>query len=604
MNETNEALPSGLILLSQPEQLRITPKDMSDALPEAYKGLPRRDVDLDMAETARQAIQSRDWSTAQRTLEEKFRAELAPLLKRHSDYRVVYFGSSSIPLTVLLGFHLETWQQVEVIPHHHALRKWSWVSESSKPPFGLKQVKLPDFNDRTPGEAVIRVSTSHLVNTQATRRVVPDALVEIDIELEHPAEDAFSRLEEMQEVARAFREALDVIGDRFENIRRVHLFASVQPGMALLLGAQISQTMHPSVQTYQYARNKEDEPYHLPAILVNGPVVPEPLPLTEEEAARAQKDREQLARDVERMQSLASQPQPASTGNWLTDLLGRRDGHPDFSTHWLHLPALRQTPVSNTVDVETRRVEESFRLDASIEAWQVDDHWLARLAKRLPEEAKRQRALRMLVLHELAHRGPQALTSRSSREIGRFPKVVEEIDYHADVWGMLHEYALTRTLSAKEVADPRKFFMGLVEVATETMWAFNDGGPPLREIQIRRLNRYLIWYWQYLLLERGAGHGRETTLDFVLSLLAQRPIIELAGPPVIPRDERVFFELDSARVRDPELGIYHAGQLYRHGSRSDFSIQQLLQGVLERNGKKILEVLRSAFEMTVRSTPF
>jgi hypothetical protein len=202
------------------------------------------------------------------------------------------------------------------------------------------------------------------------------------------------------------------------------------------------------------------------------------------------------------------------------------------------------------------------------------------------------------VLHELAHRGRQALTRTSSVEIGRFPKVLEEIDYHADVWAMLHEYALTEGRSPTAVADPPRFFMELIRIATETMWVFDDEGPPLRELQIRRLNRYLIWYWQYLHLEHAAECGG--TLDTVLSVLAQRPIIELAGPTVLTRNERVFFELDTARVKAPELALYHEGGLYRHGSRPDFRLEELLDGARTRHGKKMRDVLRGAFGQMVR----
>ncbi|WP_257450032.1 SAVED domain-containing protein [Archangium lipolyticum] len=601
MIEPNDMPPSGLILLSQPAQLGITPRDMAGALPESYKALPRLDVELDMTELASHALRSRDWGEAQRALEDLFRAKLAPIREKHPDYRLVYFGSSPIPLAIYLGSLISTWQQVEVIPHHHVRRAWGWFPEPGRPPARLARVHLPEHWERSSGDAVIRVSTSHRVDRHMTERVIPQPLVEIDIALESPAEDAFTRMEQMQEVAHAFREALDIIGTRFPGIQCVHLFASVQPGMALLLGAQINRTMHPPVQTYQYARHEENEPYHQRALLVNAPSLPEPLPLTEEERALADGDRGNLLRDLEGMKEFTRREHEPSARNWLAGLLSSPGGHPEFSGHWLHLPALRDTLLfETTVDVERRTVTDSFLLDSSSNAWQVDAHWLARLARRIPEEVRRQRALRMLVLHELAHRGPQGLTSRSSREIGRFPKVLEEIDYHADVWAMLHEYALARARDPGEVADPRRFFMDLVRIATETMWAFDDGGPPLREIQIRRLNRYLIWYWQYLLLERGAGRGHKTTLEFLLSILAQRPLIELAGPTVVAHDERVYFALDTARVKVPELGLYHEGRLHRHGARSDFELHALLEGARNRDGNGILEVLRSAFDLTVR----
>lgn len=596
----SDTLPSGLLLLSHPEQIGITAKDMTDALPDAYKGLPRDTVEIDMVDIVRQAIRSQDWGAAGRALEEQFHTKIKPLRERHPDYHIVYFGASPVPLAIDLGFMLETWQNIEIIPHHHARRAWAWGSEQESPPPRLAELTLPDHTDRTVGQAIIRVSTSHRVDPLATKRVVPEALLEIDIALEHPAEDAFRSLAEMEQVAQAFRRALDVIGDRFTGIRHVHLFASVQPGMALLLGAQINKTMHPAVQTYQYARNAESTVFHVPALLINGPRRAESVPLTGDQEADAARDRVALAKDLERMKGFADREPKDGAKPWIANILMLPEAPPAFSGAWRALPALQKTPLTRThIDVASRAVEDSFRLSPSNE-WQLSDTWLVRLAHRIPEEAKRHRALRMLVLHEAVHRGQQGLTRTLSQGVGRFPKMLEEVDYHADVWAMLYEHALTSMQSPGEIKNPQTFFMELVQLATETMWAFDDDGPPLREIQIRRLNRYLIWYWQYLLLERGTGHGDEMTLDAVLSLLAQRPTIELAGPMVLAHDERVFFALDEARMTTPELGIYFQGRIFRHGERLDFSIPALLDGVRRRDGAKIIEALRGAAEQTAR----
>lgn len=600
MQQTSEPAPIGILLLSHPEQMPITQEEMAAALPASYQPLPRVTLDLDMMEAARLARRTRDWSAAQRELEERVRSEVRPLCEKHAHYRVVYFGSSPVPLAIHLGFLLETWQRVEVIPHHHAQRTWGWVHEPGRPPARLAAVRLPDCIDRTEGEVVIRVSTSHRVDPAVTRLAVPNALEEIDISLEEPAEDAFSSLEEMLAVAQAFRETLDRIGDNFPRVRRVHLFAAAQPGIALLLGAQISKTMHPAVQTYQYMRNAEAV-FHVPALLINGPTRPAPPPLSASEEAAAGRDRELLGMDLERMKGFALREQGHRGWSWIASVLSRESGHPAFIGPWSHLPALHETPLQRTsLAVDARTVDDSFRLVPAIDAWQVDDRWLARLARRIESDPRRQRALRMLVLHELAHRGPQALTSKSSQGIGRFPKVLEEMDYHADVWAMLYEYALTEQQAPGEVRDVRRFFMDLVMTATQTMWVFDDDGPPLQEIQIRRLNRYLIWYWQYLLIERGAQRGAELTLEGALALLAQRPFIELAGPTVVAHDERVYFQLDATHVVFPEIGIYHEGKLYRHGARIDFPIGALLEGVRTRDGEKILDVLRAVFEQTVR----
>ncbi|RKG78339.1 SAVED domain-containing protein [Corallococcus sp. CA049B] len=600
MSEPTLSPPAGLLLLFHPEQHPVTPQEAVQALPPSALILPRVSVEIDMAEVAQQAIRSRDWSTAHRTIEQLFKTRLEPQLKQYPGYRVVYLGSSAIPLTLYLGACVHTWRQVEVIPHHHVHRTWGWHSEPGKPAARLAPGRLPSERDRTPGEAIIRVSTSHVVDPQMTLRVVPNPIAQIDIALEQPSEDAFSTLEEMQAVAGAFRQALDVLGDMFPGVQRVHLFASVQPGMAFLLGTQISPTMHPAIQTYQYTRSQEQGAFHAPAILLNRPPPPERIPLTDEALRRAQEDRAQLAADLERMKGFTLTVSRISTTSWLAQVLGAKKGLAGVAPHWMHLPTLRDTPLRNaTVDLDLQSVSDSFTFSEQ-GAWQLDNAWLDRLARRLEDAPSRQRALRLLTLHEFAHRGPQTLTGSSSREIGRFPKVLEEIDYQADVWAMLHEYALTLLQNPREAEDVRAFFMNLVRIATNTMWAFDDGERSQTEFQIRRLNRYLIWYWQYLLLERGVGAGRETSLEFVLGLLFNRPVIELAGPNVHTHGERVFFALDRDHLNVPELATYHQGKLFRHGSRADFSLTELMARVREHDGKGVLTILRSAFEQTVR----
>lgn len=596
MTTTSTTTPAGLILLSHPGQIGMTHKEMIDGLPESYRGLPHVIVDLDMVEVARHAIRSAEWTAARRELERQVRDEIEPLRQKYPDYRIVYFGSSPIPLAVHLGYLLETWQQVDVVPHHHTLRTWGWHRGDARP--RLVPLKLPDHTDRTPGEAVIRVSTSHRVDPQLTHRVVTTPLVEIDITLEQPGEDAFPRVDEMLEVAAAFRKTLDVIGDRFPGVHRVHLFASVQPGVAFLLGTQISKTMHPPVQTYQYTRNTDGGPLHVPAVLVNTPVRPEPGPLTDEERARAACDRDALAADLDRMKGFAER-EARDNGSWLAKLLRDPSGHPDFRGQWLALPSIDHTPLPGTrIDLETCEVEDSFRLSPN-NTWQLDDRWLVRLARRIPDDNRRRRALRLLVLHESVHRGPQRLTRTSSRQIGRFPKVLEEIDYHADVWAMLHEHVLASLQSRSEVDDVREFIRDLIEIATETMWAFDEDEIPLEEIQIRRLNRYLIWYWQYLVLEAGSSSTTKADLRVILSVLAQRPLIELAGPPVRAHDERLFFVLDPGRADVPELAVYHEGKLHLHGRRHSFDILELLKAIAARHAKRIIDVLRGAVEQIV-----
>lgn len=589
--------PVGLILLAHAEQVAITEREMTEALPQDWLSLPRTSVELDILAEARKAISTGDWHSVQRQQEALFRERVVPVMERHPDHTVIYFGSAPVPLAIHLGALLSTWRQVTLIPHHHVRRSWGWLQHEPGHEPEVVCAGMPDYRDRTQGEAIVRVSTSHPVDQLLTRRVVSAPLLEIDIGLKTPREDAFASLSEMQTVAAEFRHALDLIGDHFAGISRIHLFASVQPGIAMLLGAQISSTMHLPVQTYQYAR--QSDPPHRPAVLVNTKLPPELPPLTEEQKSVAAADRRNLARDLERIKGIAQRENAAGQTRWLSSVLSSKDQRDCFGGTWHHLPALcRISLAATSVDTELQDVPDSFRLHDG--RWQIDDRWLAHLARRVPDRNQRQRSLRMLLLHEGVHRGPQGVTWSTSEGVGRFPKVLEEVDYQADVWAMLYERALSELESPSLVEPPRDFFKNAIRTATETMWAFDMDGAPLPEIQVRRLNRYLIWYWQYLLLERGTGRPAEMTLAEVTSILAERPHLELGGPRIFTRDERIFFSLDPNQMRTPELAIYHRGKFHRDGSRDDFSLSELLSAFAERDTDRILDVLRAAVDMTVR----
>src|SRR5262249_6227831 len=143
--------------------------------------------------------------------------------------------------------------------------------------------------------------------------------------------------------------------------------------------------------------------------------------------------------------------------------------------------------------------EDGFRFDRTSRSWQLGDDLLAVLAGAFSVDGERLRAARMLLLHEGIHERHR-LTPATNVQIGLFPKIVEEVDYQADVWALLHEYRLAKSSAGQ--LDARRFFLDQIRILTRTLWAFDAGAGPLYEIQVRRLNRYLIWYWQFLRIER------------------------------------------------------------------------------------------------------
>ncbi len=219
--------------------------------------------------------------------------------------------------------------------------------------------------------------------------------------------------------------------------------------------------------------------------------------------------------------------------------------------------------------------------------WYVDNNFFISVNNRLKTDDTILTAVRLFLFHEALHYSKHKLTDLTSNNIGSFPKVLETADYQADVYAILNEYGYHSKMFG-EINNPKKFFLTTINTAIETMWSFDDNGVELEEIQIRRLNRYMIWYWQYAKIEMDGG-----SLDNIVSILEQKPVIELNGLKTKEENNRFYFILEKRKDQPLELGIFHNNQLIRDASASNMSIENLIQGVKEMKGEKILDVMRS-----------
>ena len=166
-------------------------------------------------------------------------------------------------------------------------------------------------------------------------------------------------------------------------------------------------------------------------------------------------------------------------------------------------------------------------------------------------------------------------------------KVLETADYQADVYAIMNEYGYHIKMRG-EIQNLKKFFMDTIKVATETMWSFDDAGTDLEEIQIRRLNRYMIWYWIYARIESEGN-----SLDDIISIFEEKPVIELNGLKTKEENNRFFFELEKRKDQPLELAIFFKNQLIRDGSASNMLLEGLVKGIKEMKGEQTLNVMRS-----------
>ena len=122
------------------------------------------------------------------------------------------------------------------------------------------------------------------------------------------------------------------------------------------------------------------------------------------------------------------------------------------------------------------------------------------------------------------------------------------------------------------------------------MWAFDDLDPNNEEMQIRRVNRYLFWYWNYLQIEDRACHG----LEQIIAILANKPLLEIRGLDIRAQAQRTIFRLTGFKIEELEIGYLElTGRIRRASNAGGLQINEIIKGFRERNGNKILTQLKS-----------
>lgn len=572
----------------------VTEAEALAALPLAARAAERDTLTLNAVTMALDELRGADWQDCRRTERDWFRQHLAPRLRAADRTTLAYFGAAPIPLAIHLGYLVSGWPRVEAYLRHHARKDWSWTpTVGGALPNPVRVEGVPGDVVRAPGDVVLRVSTSQRIERDDTLEVVPAALAEIDVFLERPGLDALATPEALDAVVEAFRGVLIGIRRYRPNATFIHLFAAVPVGLALKLGTALNPTMTTPVVAYQFALG--GSPRYIRAFIVQEEEVPAAASLTDADHAKADDVRAVFQSEL---RSLHAAAQSLHGGEerpvWYQAM------HLDLEERALPLGARFLTPLrgveflAGTVERAIDIGGEAFRYDVATGVWSIDDSFAVALSRKLESNDALARGARLFLLHEGIHHTSQALTESTAPQIGRFPKVLEEADYWADVYAILHEVALTQL--REPGSDVRALAQRVVRTALATMWAFDDRGAILAEMQVRRVNRYLIWYWQLLRI------GRCHDLLELVSILAERPFIEIAGPKIVARNERVFYRLDGPRDGTLELCVLTRVGIRRWAEGPAAPLSLLIDGLRASDGRRVEQALRGAFDQVESKT--
>lgn len=527
----------------------------------------------------------------------KYSQTVAPILEEYPDAHIAYFGLSPIPVAFHFGYLLGSTHQVTIFQYHHA--KKVWLADTEPPTqgytFELIPPILPLEIQKGKGEVVIRVATSYAIDRNSTIEIVENPANEFDITLRHPDVDSLYTQENINAIVESFQSVLNAYANKLSDREHIHLFMACSAGLPLALGMRINPNVYPYVQTYQYARDQE--PQYREAILISKETNSQ-LALTDQDRNTANSIRKSWS-DL-----LNNNVKPfirSITGkkhdNWLHALCESDDDYKRvckyLKTPWSEVIDIGKTNLKDDfIDLEVVNVQDGFEYVERTNTWQMDDGFLAGLKKRLDKKllTDLSQAARLFFFHEALHYANEGhrLTRETADGIGQFPKVIEEADYQADVWGLLTEYRYCQMYDTQRASNGVKaFFCNAIDTAVETMWSFIDNGSDLEEIQIRSMNRFLNWYWQWVRIEALQGQG---TLEEVVCILFDKPSIEFAGAPMRLLAHRTFYRLNARDISSLQLASFYKNKVYRFAPNL---IGNIVDGFKQLNGEKIKQGLKS-----------
>jgi hypothetical protein len=524
------------------------------------------------------AIKSKQWE-----MFEEFRKNY---LNGTQDPKIIYFGYAPIPLMMHLGHLFTAYPKILLADKHRSRNRWEMFGEgeATQPSFWkLDAPQKPQVSGTAKEEAIFRVQTSKFeLQEHSCREVVPQYHKQAWLHGEDTLQDPFITRGDIQEVGELFARGLERLKEASEHLERIHVFASVQPPVAFLMGQKIYES-HPPVVCYNFAGGKYQE-----AFLVN-----------KDDYALSELDDHELEATTQLRQSFAHHFEQElkpflnskmGKDKWYLEALGTTV---EMLQEYPALNNLRSLSEDNLAKAKVLTDPSQFEGSAVLTRgrFQLSDHLLHSLLTRLHSESDRLSALRMLVFHEWLHQHQHKLQDKIARGIGKFPKILEELDYQADVYAILNEVGYLLSLPIHKDARNDKLKKGelikrCMRVAIETYWAFHALDPDPGQMEVRHIHRHLIWAVQWLKCDRLP----ELDTVAIMKVLAHRPLLEMEGFEVLANHEQRMMVNLRANLGKPVRTAMYLPQENRLRIAEAEEFKEIISALLGKDTQGVREV--------------
>jgi hypothetical protein len=587
-----------LILIRHSSPLRaVTEQEVLATLVDPDLALPREVVAIDTTAFA-DDVDSGDWERSTAYLRERADTirHLANDDPRSSELR--YFGLAEIPHVVALGAFIGDERFVRVVDFDRDRERWAWPESALT--LALRTTTLPKERLTQRGVAVLRLSLSAVIGDADVEAAVGrETLADVTITPEEgvvPRVGLIRSSADVEHTRAVFRSALSAILAARPGVEVIHLFVAAPVSISFVVGQELHLRSTVPVQTYRF-RRIENVVACVEAIRLSGAgAAPLEGPLTAEQVGRARQLRSAWTKALIAVQQFAADRKEQHAGRpgaWYETLqLG-----PAMASA-RPFPAL--PPLWEVVDqrdkVDSVPFEgvEGYGHDKDAHSWRLGDRLLLDMSDVASDDATLERLARLFLFHEYLH-DYNALTKYTARQVGRYPNCLEHIDYAADLYALVHELSWVMTHEASTVPTEEKqceFLAAQVDLVIRSFRAF-DRPFPRDEWQVRRLRRYLNWYWRHVQVKRAAPN-----LAVALGALARRPSIELAGMRLRVAGHRILANV-TKRVHGDDLSlalVLEDERLMRVGESVVTNLSELLNAFRVGNHEAITQFFNAVYE--------
>lgn len=507
------------------------------------------------------------------------------------DSRILYFGLAEIPHMISFGSHFGDERSVEIYDFDRGQGQWIWPEDSQTVEIIADGIPTAPAVTAA-GQVVIKISISAQISDESVlAHVGQETLADVTIRPkdETPNIGLVRSKQDLEAIRLKIREAIGAIEAYRPGVSTIHLFVAAPASVCFALGQEFKRRNAPPVQTYKYSAGQ-----YLQALLLDeSSFDSEASALSSEEIASAKSARSDVwAETLKQVVNYAKQLREDHDSKIWYERLQPREILGEVAP----FPSLR--PLAK-IDCDNHSIdpvpyEGEYGFDVEKQTWKLSDGLVVGFQKAVGENEKElANTIRLFFFHEFCHEF-HGLTKLTATEVGKFQNCLEYIDYTADTFALLHQLDWTRIHDRETVDNDSKkksFLASQIELILRSFWAF-DPNPPVNTWQVRRLRRYMNWYWRFVQISRAK------TLKQALMLFRKQPHVELAGLKQFARGRRFFNRIDKF---DPTVQLELAivlenDRLFRIPETPSASLTNLLEAFAHGKHDEILNYFRTVFE--------